>query len=83
MDVQFRQNYTKMILNFYDKFFPGITIHEEGYINVDEIKSVYDDIILSNSGNSEKWDKLEESISSNILRIKTANQNGLIDFYGL
>ena len=49
-----------MIFNFYDHFFPGITVYQGGCIKVDELKSIYDNIILSSSDKTdEKWEIIE------------------------
>lgn len=80
--VEFYKKYTEMIFNFYDHFFPGITVYQEGRIKVEELKSIYDNIILSSSDKTdEAWEILEAFISSEIARLQTSHADGLIDFY--
>ena len=59
-EVQFRKRYTEMIFKFYDTFFPGITVHKGGWIKVDEIKAIYENIALTFSDETdENWDILQ------------------------
>ena len=49
-----------MIFNFYNNFFPGITVYHEGFIKVDELKSIYDNMTMSNANKlDEGWEILE------------------------
>jgi len=49
-----------MVFNFYNNFFPGITVYREGFVKVDELKSIFDNIMMSNANKSDEgWEILE------------------------
>ena len=47
-DVFIRKRYTKMIFDFYDSFFPGITVHRKGLVKINELNKIMDGKLLSN-----------------------------------
>ena len=54
-----------MIFTFYDKFFPGITIHKKGFVSVDELDTIYQGALLVNYDRKRKyWSRLEVTFSS-------------------
>ena len=63
LDANTRNNFTKMTLDFYNTFFPGITVHPDGFVKVDELKTMYDGIVTSNADKTdENWAILEVSL---------------------
>jgi len=59
-DIKTRRNYTKMVFEFFAKFFPGITIFKNGRVLVEELNTIYDGILLKDYGKERKyWNKME------------------------
>ena len=62
-DAELRKDFTQMIFKFYDTFFPGITIHSEGWVSVDELKSIYDNVLVSKADETDdNWNELKVHI---------------------
>ena len=47
-DTFIRKGYTKMIFDFFDAFFPGITVHQKGLVKINELHKIMDGKLLEN-----------------------------------
>ena len=67
-DVQTRGLYTKMVFNFYDFIFPGITIHRKGLVDVSQLDTIYQGVLMIDYDRTKKhWSPMKVSVIFNEL----------------
>ena len=78
-----RKRYTKAVFNFYNTFFPGVTVHRKGHVFVDDLDLIYKGVLLNNYDRTRKyWNSMKEFITAELQRLPEDAKCGMIDYYG-